>query len=266
MAAPSNEELERARDRGRAAWPGVEIEPTRLAAFLAARPSSHLEDLYLACACADGDPAALAAFEAKILPGIAASLRRLALPADVAAEVHQRVRAHLLVGEPPRIAEYQGRGPLLAWVRIVAVRLGLQWKRTTRSDERRTEALAHEPSPPVLDPALELLRARHGALFRSAFTAALAELTVEQRNLLQLHLLEDLSLAEIGALHRVSKSTAARWLTAARDALDQGIRRRLQTALGLPEPEVDSLIAALQSRLELSVERLLADQPAEAGG
>ena len=112
MAAPSNEELERARDRGRAAWPGVEIEPTRLAAFLAARPSSHLEDQYLACACADGDPAALAAFEAKILPGIAASLRRLALPADVAAEVHQRVRAHLLVGEPPRIAEYQGRGPL----------------------------------------------------------------------------------------------------------------------------------------------------------
>lgn len=266
MAVPANEDVARAIEQGRAAWPGVEVEPARLAAFLADRPASHLADLYLACACAAGDPAALAAFDARVLPGVAGSLRRLALPADVASEVHQRLRAHLLVGEPPRIAEYQGRGPLLAWVRIVAVRLGLQWKRATRSDERRTEALAHEPSPPVLDPALELLRARHGPLFRSTFTAALAELTVEQRNLLQLHLLEDLSLAEIGALHRVSKSTAARWLTAAREALDTGIRRRLQAALGLPAPEVDSLIAALQSRLELSVERLLADQPPQAGG
>lgn len=258
MARPGKDEVDGALARGRAAWPTVSLDADALAAFLGDGAGlAHAEDLYLACACARGDAAALEAFETRVLPQVAGSLRRIALTDDLVGEVRQGLRAHLLVGDPPRIAEYRGRGPLTAWVRIVAVRMALQLKRRAKADERRVDALGHEPTPPRLDPALELLRARHQESFRAAFAAALAELTPHQRNLLQLHLLEDLSLADIATMHGVSKSSAARWLTQARTSLDEGIRARLRAELRLGEPELDSLIVALQSRLDLSVERLL---------
>ena len=259
MPELDEDEVDGALARGRAAWPAVQLDGEALAAFLAAGAGlAHAEDLYLACACARGNAAAIDAFETRVLPPIAGALRRIALDDDLVKEVRQRVREHLLVGDPPRIAEYRGRGPLTAWVRIVAVRMALQHKRRAKADERRAEVLGHEPTPPRLDPALELLRARHQDSFRAAFAAALAELTPHQRNLLQLHLLEDLSLAEIATMHGVSKSSAARWLSQARTTLDEGIRHRLRAELRLGEPELDSLIVALQSRLDLSVERLLA--------
>jgi RNA polymerase sigma-70 factor (ECF subfamily) len=267
MPALAPDEIDQAVARGRAAWPAVTVPAEALAAFLTDGAGlAHAEDLYLACACARGDAAAIGAFEAQVLPRIAAPLRRIAITDDVVAEVRQRLREHLLVGDPPRIAEYRGRGPLTAWVRIVAVRMALQLMRRARADERRVEVLGHEPEPPRLDPALELLRARHQGTFRAAFTAALAELTPHQRNLLQLHLLEDLSLAEIATLHGVSKSSAARWLAQARASLDEGIRHRLRAELRLGEPELDSLIVALQSRLDLSVERLLAGDEVQGHG
>jgi RNA polymerase sigma-70 factor (ECF subfamily) len=261
MLSLANDELARVLARGRAAWPGVALTAAELRPFLeAAAGTAHADDLYLACACAHGDATALEIFEARVLPQLEGALRRMRLPDDALAEVRQRVRAHLLVGDPPHIVDYRGRGPLVAWVRIVAVRMALQLQRQAKAHERRAERFGHEPEPPRLDPALELLRARHREAFRSAFAGALAALTPQQRNLLQLHLLEELSLAEIGALHGVSKSSAARWLADARAELDAGIRGRLRAALALGEEELDSLIVALQSRLDLSVERLLADR------
>src|SRR5215468_91731 len=61
--------------RAAAAWPGAMVDPGRFVGAIAERltadrPAVHsveamqTDDLYLACGCADGDPAALAAFEA----------------------------------------------------------------------------------------------------------------------------------------------------------------------------------------------------------
>ena len=47
---------------------------------------------------------------------------RRGLALEAAEEVLQALRAHVLVGDAPKLADYDGRGPLAAWVRVAAVR------------------------------------------------------------------------------------------------------------------------------------------------
>lgn len=267
MAVPAlaNDDLGRVLARGRAAWPAVTLTAADLAPFLdGASGSAHAEDLYLACACARGHPAAVALFEARVLPQVESALRRLRMADEALAEVRPEIRAHLLAGDAPHIGAYRGHGPLAAWVRIVAVRMALQRQRRDRAARRRGSALAHEPVLTSLDPTLDPGRARHRDAFRAAFADALRALTPSHRGLLQLHLLDERSLAQLGALHGVSKSSAARRVAEARAALEDELRRRLRAELDVVDGELDGLIAAMRRRPELQLERLLADERALA--
>jgi RNA polymerase sigma-70 factor, ECF subfamily len=244
--------------RGRAAWPGVDVPAEDFARFVAERGAAdHAEDCYLACACARGDDAAVRAFEDHVLPEVEAAVRRVVADRDVATEVRQRVRAQLLVGAERGIGDYRGRGALVSWVRIIAVRTALQLLRADRGAERRAAALADEPEPPRFDAELELIKARYREPFRAAFAEALGALTPEERNLISLHVIEGLSLSQIGALNGVNKSTVSRWLAAANGRLEAGIRARLGATLRLDEAELDSLVGLLRSHIDVSVERLL---------
>lgn len=242
----------------RAAWPGVEVPREVFERHVAARSRTHAVDLYLACGCLRGDRAALEAFETRVLPEIASAVRRLAPDPDFVAEVHQRVRAHLFVGDAPRIADYQGHGPLAAWVRIVAVRFGLQLLRTARTTARQHGALAAEPELPFPDLERDLIKESYRVPFREAFAGALATLSPHERNVIQLHFIEGLSLSELGKLHGVNKSTVSRWIAHARTRIETELRTRLQDKLGLHEDDLDSLLGVLRSRIDLSLERLLA--------
>jgi RNA polymerase sigma-70 factor (ECF subfamily) len=243
--------------RGRLAWPGLEIPADAFAAFVAARDASHPEDLYLACGCARRDPAAVRAFEERVLPEVEPAVRRLAPDRDFASEVRQRVRAQLLVGDAPRIGEYGGRGALVSWVRVVAVRVALMMLRAEKGAGRRAAALADEPATPELDPELDLIKRRHRAPFGKALAAAVGALSPHERNLIQLHIVEGLSLAQIGALHGVNKSTVSRWIASAKEEIEKGVRERLRAEWRVGEAELDSLLGVLRSRIDLTLERIL---------
>src|SRR5262245_38057628 len=133
--------LREAHARGAARWPGVSVESEHFAAFVTARWADVTDPtelaqircdlLYLTCACAAGDPVALAAFERAYGPVIAGALARMASAVSDPDEITQRVRERLFVGDaetPPRIAEYTGRGELGGWVRAVAVRTALNYR------------------------------------------------------------------------------------------------------------------------------------------
>src|SRR5439155_1045051 len=79
------------------------------------------EDLYLACALARGDAAALAELEAVVIP---AAERGLRLADDARREVMQILREKMLVRGG--IASYDGRAPLAIWLRVCAARLALR--------------------------------------------------------------------------------------------------------------------------------------------
>src|SRR5262245_8244673 len=109
-AVPSPPLLTELVERACAAWPGVGFDREALAAHLArCGAPAHLEDLALAWACARGDRAALALFDARIVePAVAAAGARLKLPAAVLDEVKQLVRQRLLLGSPARVIDYAG--------------------------------------------------------------------------------------------------------------------------------------------------------------
>ncbi|MCL4227840.1 MAG: sigma-70 family RNA polymerase sigma factor [Myxococcales bacterium] len=258
-------DVARAAAAARQAWPALAEPPgfvARLAEALAGGGGAggrvHADDLYLACACAGGDPAALAAFDRAVLPQISGAVRRIDPSPDFADEVRQAVRARLLVGdagEPPRIAGYAGRGPLVAWVRVAAVRLALALR-----DRRRREApVAHAGDDvgdlAALDPELALLKARYAGELEEALRRAGQALTERERALLRLAFADGLNVDQVGDVYGVHRATAARWIARARERLFELTRDDLRARLALSPTEFDSVVRLVRSQVELTLTR-----------
>src|SRR4051812_49199600 len=165
----------------RAAWPAIELSADRFVAYLAERlpdgadPEAALRavnatDLYLACACAHGDPAALAAFDEHCLTAVDRTLARLDLDADMVGELKQRLRRVLLVSEhgPPRIVSFAGRGALRSWVRVLAVHEAWAALRARGRQPAPDDRLAELASAGAT-PELEYLKRTYRSDFERAF-------------------------------------------------------------------------------------------------
>jgi RNA polymerase sigma-70 factor, ECF subfamily len=245
----------------RAAWPQIEVDAARFIAWARARADDadgmHAADLYLACACAQGEPRALAEFEKRYLAEVPSYLARMDVSRATVDEVQQRLREKLLIGTPPRIADYSGRGPLGGWMRVVAIRTALDFARAEKPhaplDEDGPLALA-SPAP---DPELDYIKTRYRKEFKTAFQAALLQLEKRERNVLKLHFLDGLGIDEIGAFYRVHRATVARWLVRVRQILLEQTRKALAEKLRLGESELESLMNLVQSQLEVSIKRYL---------
>jgi RNA polymerase sigma-70 factor (ECF subfamily) len=251
---------------------GVQVDAGTFAQYVAARlppPASpadltalHADDLYLACACASGVPGALEAFDRRFLGGdLDRALARITSAAPVVEEVRQQLRVKLFVGEagPGKIIDYTGRGPLAGWVRVAAVRTALNL--VTRQAPDTPASSEEEPLLGVADPETEYLKTQHRAEFEQAFRAALSTLSVEQRQLLRLHYVDGLTLAQIGRLRQVHESTISRKLLGARDQLLTETRRALSAELHLGQAEVDSLMGRVMSRADVTLSTLFRTLP-----
>ena len=259
-------------DACRRAWPGLDVLEDAFVRHLAENlpddgdldrclSRMHCPDLYLACGCAAGDPAALAAFDGSVLSQSAPVLHRMGFSGSQIDEVVQVMRAKLLVtdehGRPPLIASYAGRGALVGWVRTAARRTALSMRRN--KDEQiggaeKGRDLENMPLP--ADMELDYLKRRYQAEFKQAVEDAIATLDAEQLKILRLHYTDGLSIDEIGRLLSVHRATAARWIRAASDAVRDETRRRLHERLRLSASELDSLAGLVQSELHLSLGRL----------
>lgn len=87
--------------------------------------------------------------------------------------------------------------------------------------------------------------------------AALASLSEELRALLRYSLLDGWNVDRIGALYGVHRATAARRVAVARDQLADAIRKDLSSRLSIPVDEVDSVVRLVQSRIDVSLSRIL---------
>jgi RNA polymerase sigma-70 factor (ECF subfamily) len=170
-------------------------------------------------------------------------------------EVRQALRQRLLIGEgrAPRIAEYTGRGPLGAWVRVAAVRVALNLRTANKERPSRDGEVARRAVGEALDPEMQVIKEHSRKEFEQALKEALATLAVDERNVLRLHLLDRLSIDKIAALHRVHRATAARWLQGARESILEGTKARLRERLKLTSNEFESLSGLVRSQLEVSL-------------
>ncbi|MBX7080187.1 MAG: sigma-70 family RNA polymerase sigma factor [Nannocystaceae bacterium] len=255
-------------DRARARWPGLTLDREILAtalqgAGLASDAGSvALEEFVLAQACAAGDAVAIAAFEREYVALVPRYLARIEPEAEVIDEVRQRVRARVLVAEPgraPRIAEYSGKGPLGAWLRVVArsVHSNLRRDRPAPSASPPSHALLHKAGPP-LSPELAALHERYLPTILTAIEAAIASLPPRDRTLFKLHYLDGLALEAIGRMHGVHKATVSRWLAAARQQVQEQVTAALAQAAGTAPADARSLLLLLESQLDVSLARVLA--------
>ena len=256
--------------RARAAWPTLPIPAPVAAAHMADKlagldrvpPAFHVEDLYLACGCALGLPAALSAFESRHLSEVKVFLGRMKPAPTLVDEVKQSLRVRLLVavpGEVPRIAEYGGRGSLTAWLRVAAIRTAIDLLRQSGAplpdDDGEPQAMLDRI--PGDDPELELVRERYRGELADAVREAFSSLSAQQRNLLRLSYRDGRSIDEIAAVFGTHRATAARWIAAAREQILDETRRGLEARLRLRPHEFHSLLGVLRSRLQISVSRLL---------
>ena len=94
------------------------------------------------------------------------------------------------------------------------------------------------------DPELMVMQAQAKEQFNAAFKAAVASLAERERNRLRQSCLDGLSIDELGALYKVHRATAARWLTKATEALLARTRANLMVDLAMTPALCESFIRA----------------------
>lgn len=249
------DEIRRWFSRAQSEWPSIDVPFEPFAQRAVGANPSYAGDLYLACALAEGDPAALAMFDQRFLGDARDAVARIDSSHDFVAEVQQILRERLLVGPNAKIRDYRGGGSLAGWVRTSAVRTALNLRRSTRREIKRTPAA--EPFEQLFDPEVALLRQRHMPEIDEALRHAIAALPAAQRLLLQFYYVDGMTLAKIAAVEQVGASTVFRRLNAATQAVLTSVKDQLSDRLRLSISSLDSLIRHVQDDIDLSLSQVL---------
>ena len=261
---------------GRATWPQLAVDATAVVAFVGRQATAELADaaldglrpgdLYLACACALQAPGAIAAFDRDFMREVDIALARMRVGAPRLSDIKQLVRQRLFVGggtagQPTsagKIAEYGGRGDLRRWVRSVAVRTCLnELRRGKREVLVDDDQLIAQHAIASDDPELEYMKRTYANEFRVAFGEALGQLGAREQTLLRYHHVDGLNIDEIGAIYRIHRVTAFRWLEKAKELLVRATLDTLRARLKLPASELDSVLRMIRSQIHLSLVRHL---------
>jgi len=215
------------------------------------------EDVYLACACADGVRGAAAVFEAQQAKVIRKAVSRVLEARNDREDAEQRVRQHLLVGGEagPAIAKYAGHVPLAKWVGVVAIRVAISLNRSETAERRLREKAGAEAigaSPEDLYMKAELRRA-----LEPAVAEALGRLAERDRLILRLYLVGGMTLHAIARSLGLSQPAVSKRLAKARDVLLEDIRDTVATRLKVPKDELSSVMRLIASQLDVNISRVL---------
>ncbi len=215
-------------------------------------------DIYLACACQEGDSAGLRWFEIKLLPGVRAAVSRFVRSPDAVDDTVQELLQRLFCGPQPKICGYAGRGPLWKWLRIMSVRIA--------QEMRHARGLAPIASSDVVEKILQeevpretlLVQKRYAGTIRQALTRAIEALPADDKALLRLQYLERQGIDRLAALFRAHRATMARRLQQIRRRIATDVRAQIGAHLpNLSAEEAKSLWRALRSQVHLSLSRLI---------
>jgi RNA polymerase sigma-70 factor, ECF subfamily len=263
----------------RAVWPQLVVDPVAWVRSLAAFAPSPLvperllagleiADLYLAFAAASGDAAALAACDALLVTeaGYAAAAARV--DAGLRDEAIQSVRTIVFAPRPEKpaaIHDYAGRGRLHGWLRVLVARELVRLAKARSRSIELEDYMLDDAATVDPDPVIEKLKGRYREQLANAFREAMKGLSARDRTLLRYQVIDGLTIDDIGAIYRVHRATAARWLSMIRDELVERTERLLAESLGVDTGEAASIVRFVQSQLEVSVIRHLGPARKPAG-
>jgi RNA polymerase sigma-70 factor (ECF subfamily) len=247
------------------------LEPVVFAAYVAERLThddaieTHVSeirgaDLYLACACVNGLEPALKVFHERFGRIVKITLAKLRM-GDESNDVQQELLERLLLmrdERPPAIALYAGRGPLHAYLRVAVTREALRMAGRRKKEVPSMDYLIERVAA-VEDPETAALKRSYGPIVKSAFQAAVTQLSTRDRRLLRYHYVEDLTTRQIGVLLSVHGSTVTRQLTQTRGRLLVLVRKCLGQLVTLQTGDLESVCKLVESQLDLSLTRLLSE-------
>jgi RNA polymerase sigma-70 factor (ECF subfamily) len=216
---------------------------------------AHGQELFLACACAQGDSRAMDVFAREMLPAAAEAVARLNGDTDFVEEVLQALRCTLFVGPEPKIASYSARGSLVGWTKVAATRHALNQLGSRARARSRDDALtARLTKEHAVDGEALLTKSRYLELFQEALNRAIGELPSRERNVLRMHLVGRCNIDQIGTIYSVHRATIARWLWVTRQNLFDSVRDQLRAhEPDLTDEEFDSVAQMVQSQLDVSL-------------
>lgn len=261
---------------GRAAWPTIELDAESFVIFLARQlpselataaglASLHGADLYLVCGLGRGQPAAVEALETDYMPAVERALRRMGQSEASILDITQGLYSYLLERQnappterPPRRG-YVGRGELRGWLCTCAVHEAARLQKRERRHLDLDLDQAHDVllSSAGRSPEHDALTGELKQIFEASFREAVAALTPRERNLLRYHFLSGLSVDQVGAIYRVHRATAARWVAEARARLASLTRKRFLASAPMHDKSYAQIMGLLRSQLSLNLASLL---------
>jgi RNA polymerase sigma-70 factor (ECF subfamily) len=255
----------------RTAWSTIAVDAAVFAGELARRlgdtaspetlEACRTADVYLAIAACNGNVEATRTISDLLGREIEFAARDTRATPDQGADVKAELHRILFTGEPERSAamrDFAGRGDLRGYLKVLAVRQLVRAVQKGRRESPREEEALFALLAPGSDPELSILRARYHDRVESAMRVAVGKLEERSRAVLRYQLVDGWSIDRVGALYGVHRATAARWVTAAREELGTLIRAEVANQLAIPVDEVDSIVRLVQSRIDVSFERLIA--------
>jgi len=231
--------------------------------------SLHLDDLALACACAEGDELAWEHFVLEQRPLLYRAADALD-PGGGARDLADSLYADLF-GLRDRGSERQslfryfhGRSSLTTWLRAVLAQRHVDRLRASR----RAEPLPDEDSSSALPaPArpIEPERDRYLGLIEEALAQAVASLSARDRLRLACYYAQELTLAQTGRMLGEHEATSSRQLARTRRAIRADVEAELKTNAGLSDAEIAQCFASVaEDAGTLDLGRLLdVERPAE---
>lgn len=208
----------------------------------------HLEDLALACACADGHERAWEHFVLTLRPVLYRAADAID-PSGSAREAADSLYADLFGtrerdGERQSLLRYfHGRSSLATWLRAVLSQRHVDALRASR----RSASLSDEEDVPAAAPMSEPDpdRPRFVQVMQAALTHAVAVLAPRDRLRLNLYYLQQLTLAQIGRITSEHEATVSRGLTRTRATLRREVEVHLQETAGLAQAEIEAAFASI---------------------
>lgn len=222
----------------------------------------HTTELALAVAALGRVPGAIEELERRHHSTIASVCRRFAQPGYPVEDLWQVLRTKLFVAPADRhakLADYDGRGSLGNWIRVIAAREFIDL--TRRKDRQRERSAADHELEELLAPAdlrLEAIKAEYRVVVVTAMTEAVRGLDGGDRHLLRQHLIAGLTSDQLSVVLGIHRATVARRIARARDQLAKHTRELVGERLGLQEHELGEIYGLVRSQLDLSFRTLLA--------
>jgi RNA polymerase sigma-70 factor len=202
----------------------------------------HLEDLALACACAEGNDAAWEHFVREQRPHLYRAADAID-PTGNARDLADALYADLYgfqdrEGNRKSLFRYfNGRSSLATWLRAVLAQRHVDRLRTVRRLEPLPEEESVAPSqatPDDLDPE----RPQYLMLVRRALGLAVSKLDPRDRLRLGCYYGQSLTLAETGRLMGEHEATVSRNLARTRKAIREDVENQLRSEAGLNDAQV----------------------------